>query len=143
MSHALRPRRSSHRIGRTPARTFAFVSAHEPLIAAEAVWSSPAPIDLCVAGPSATARQTAAFAVAGRAVAIVAEPLLAARRAAESDTEFAAREADALLALYTLDTRAALVVWDELESDESEPRVHDESWLLDQAERISRALPLP
>jgi hypothetical protein len=128
--------------GHAPGRTFVFVSAHEPLAAAQAVWSSPVPIDLAVAGPSEAARQTAAFAVAGRPVRMVAEPLLAARRPSESDIAVAAREADALLALYALDTHAALVVWDELNRRPETPAV-DEWWLLDQAERISLALPLP
>jgi hypothetical protein len=128
--------------GHKPLRTFVFVSAHEPLAAAQAVWSSPVPIDLVVAGPSDAARRTATFAVAGRAVRLVSEPLLAARRASESDIALAAREADALLALYALDTHAALVVWDELDH-QPDPLAVDEWWLLDRAERISLALPLP
>jgi len=120
-----------------------FVSALEPLAAAQAVWSSPVPIDLCAAGPSDAARDTAHFAVAGRPVRLVSEPLLAARRVGESDGALAAREADALLALYALDTRAALVVWDELERDGSQPIILNEWWLLDRAERIDLALPLP
>src|SRR5947209_9074432 len=91
--------------GRAPGRIFVFVSALEPLAAAQAVWSSPVPIDLCAAGPSDAARDTAHFAVAGRPVRLVSEPLLAARRVGESDGALAAREADALLALYALDTR--------------------------------------
>jgi hypothetical protein len=119
-----------------------FVSALEPLAAAQAVWSSPVPIDLAVAGPSDAARQTAVFAVAGRPVRMVSEPLLAAPRSSESDIAVAAREADALLALYALDTRSALVVWDKLDHH-PEPHAVDEWWLLDRAERISLALPLP
>jgi hypothetical protein len=128
--------------GHAPGRTFVFVSALEPLAAAQAVWSSPVPIDLAVAGPSEAARQTARFAVAGRPVRMVSEPLLAARRPSESDIAMAARKADALLALYALDTHVALVVWDELEH-QPEPLIVDEWWLLDRAERISLALPLP
>ncbi len=129
--------------GRAPGRIFVFVSALEPLAAAQAVWSSPVPIDLCVAGPSEAARDTACLAVAGLPVRIVSESLLAARRVDESDITVAAREADALLALYALDTRAALVVWDELGKDRPQPIVLDEWWLLDRAERIDLALPLP
>jgi hypothetical protein len=128
--------------GHARGRTFVFVSAFEPLAAAQAVWSSPVPIDLVVAGPSDAARHTAAFAIAGRAVRMVSEPLLAARRPTESAIAAAAREADALLALYALDTHAALVVWDELGHQPDPPTV-DEWWLLDQSERISLALPLP
>jgi hypothetical protein len=131
------------RNGRAPGRIFVFVSAQEPLAAAQAVWSSPVEIDLCVAGPSEAARDTARFAVAGRPVRMVSEPLLAARRAGESDITMAAREADALLALYALSARAALVVWDELEKDGPGPIVLDEWRLLDRAERIDIALPLP
>lgn len=120
-----------------------FVSALEPLAAAQAVWSAPTPIDLCVAGPSQAAQDTATFAVAGRAIRMVAEPLLAARRAGESEIALAAREADALMALYGLETRAALVVWDELGKDQPRPLVLDELWLLDRAERIDLTLPLP
>jgi hypothetical protein len=131
------------RNGHGPGRIFVFVSAQEPLAAAQAVWSSPVEIDLCVAGPSEAAGDTARFAVAGRPVRMVSEPLLAARRVGESDTSIAAREADALLALYALDARAALVVWDELEKDGPGPIVLDEWRLLDRAERIDIALPLP
>jgi hypothetical protein len=137
------PQLNGSRLSRHPAgRRFVFVSAHEPLVAAQAVWSSPVPIDLAVAGPSLAARQTAAFAVAGRPVRMVSEPLLAARRPGESEIAARAREADALLALYALDTHAALVVWDELDP-EPDSLLVDEWWLLDRAERISLALPLP
>ncbi len=124
-------------------RTFIFVGADEALAAAQAVWSARTPVDLCVAGPSQAARDTAAFAVAGRPVNILLEPLLSAAPADERTAETAAREADALLALYALDTRCALVVWDELNGRQPHPVVVDEQWLLATAERISRALPVP
>jgi len=119
-------------------RTFVFVSALEPLAAAQAIWSAPTPVDLCVAAPSRTARETAAFAVAGRPVATVLEPLLAAPREGQTGAARAARAADALLALYALDTRTALVVWDDPETERWLPPVADEWWLLDRAERIGR-----
>ena len=143
MSISLHRGRALHANGRPPGRTFVFVSAHEPLAAAQAVWSAPTPIDLCVAGPSGAARDTAVFAVSGRPVRMVSEPLLAPRGAGESEMAAAAREADALLALYALDTWAALVVWDELPPDRPHPAVVDEWWLLDRAEQIGLALPLP
>jgi hypothetical protein len=121
------------------ARTFVFVSALEPLAAARAVEEAPIGIDLCVAGPSGAARETAAFAVAGRPVRMVYEPLLASPGPGESRSTLAVREADALLALYALDTRAALVVWDELPADRPEFSVVDEWWLLHTAERIDLA----
>ena len=125
------------------ARTYLFVSAIEPLAAADAAWSSPTPIDLCVAGPSGAARNTAVFACAGRPVPIVEEPLLGARRPGESDIELAGRYADALRALYALDTHAALVVWDDLARTAGSPLLLDEGWLLHTAEQIERHLPPP
>src|SRR5262249_45823228 len=124
-------------------RIFVFVSALEPLAAAEAVWSAPTPIDLCVAAPSRVARETAAFAVAGRPISTVFEPLLETPRLNGSVGAHAARAADALLALYALDTRTALVVWDDPEVERSLPPTVDEAWLLEHAERIDRVLPLP
>jgi hypothetical protein len=124
-------------------RTFVFVSADEPLAAAQAVWSAHTPVDLCVAGPSQAARDTAAFAVAGRPVDIISEALLAAAPPNEDAADRAAREADALLALYALDTRCALVVWDELDREQPRPVVVDEQWLVDTAERINRSLRIP
>ena len=72
---------------------------------------------------------------------VVEEPLLGAPPPREGATELAARRADALLALYALDTQSALVVWDELE--ESGPILVDESWLLRAAEQIDEGLPFP
>ena len=124
-------------------RTFIFVSADESLAAAQAVWSAGTPVDLCVAAPSPAARDTAAFAVAGRPVDILSEPLLAAARPTEGAADTAAREADAFLALYALDTRCALIVWDELNGGRPHPIVVDEQWLLATADQISRSLPFP
>jgi hypothetical protein len=131
-----------------PERTFVFVSATEPLAAAQAAWSSPRPIDLCVAAPSPTAHETAAFACAGWRVRMLDEPLLSARWPHENAVDQTARRADALRAVYTLDTRCALVVWDTLDgwaalSSCGTPVVLAESWLLDTAELIERHLPFP
>ena len=124
-----------------------FVSAMEPLGAAQAAWSSPHPIDLCVTAPSETARETGAFACAGKPVRVVQEPLLSARWPGEDEVGQAARRADALRAVYALDTRCALVVWDTLSAwtallpGDAEPIVLEETWLLRTAEQIERDLP--
>jgi hypothetical protein len=124
-------------------RTFLFVSADEPLVAAQAVWSTPTPVDLCVMAPSVAARETVAFACAGRPVRVVEEPLLGAPRPGEGPVELEARRADALRALYALETRSALVVWDELGQGQARPMVFDEAWLLRTAEDIEQHLPFP
>ena len=126
-----------------------FVSATEPLAAAQAAWSSPRPIDLCVSAPSQTAHETAAFACAGWRVRTVEEPLLSARWPGEDGFDRIARRADALRAVYALDTRCALVVWDTLDGwatlspRGTNPVVLDESWLLVTAKLIERHLPFP
>jgi hypothetical protein len=125
------------------ARSYLFVTASEPLAAAQAAWSAPTPIDLCVSGPSAAARDAAAFACAGRPVRIIEEPLLAARRADEDDIAVAGRHAAALRALHALDTRCALVVWDDIAASGHTALVVDDAWLLQTAELIERHLPTP
>ncbi|MFL5953800.1 MAG: hypothetical protein ACJ76I_06805 [Gaiellaceae bacterium] len=121
-------------------RSYLFVTGCEPLAAAQAAWSARAPIDLCVSGPSAAARDAAAFACAGRRVKIVEEPLLAARRPGEDDTALISRHAEALRALYALETWSALVVWDEIAASGQTPLVFDDAWLLHTAELIDRHL---
>jgi hypothetical protein len=123
-------------------RTYLFVSASEPLAAAEALASAPTRIDLCVTGPSAAARETAAFACAGHRVRMVEESRLATRRPHESDHDVARRHADALRALHALDTRSALVVWDQIAPHPGFPLLFDEAWLLHTAQLIERHLPL-
>ena len=96
-------------------RSYLFVSAREPLAAAVALWSwADGPPDLCITSPSPEAQDTAAFAAAGRFVTIFDEPLLARRRPDESWDNFRDRFAQALRIVATYDTRAALVVCDEL-----------------------------
>jgi hypothetical protein len=121
-------------------RSYLFVTGSEPLAAAQAIWSARAPIDLCVSGPSAAARETAAFACAGRRVKIVEEPLLAARRLDEDDITLISRHAEALRALHALDTWSALVVWDDIAGSGQTPLVFDDAWLLHTAELIERHL---
>jgi hypothetical protein len=112
------------------------------LVAAEAVWSTPTPIDLCVSDASIEARDTGAFACSGRPVRVLEEPLLAPRPG-EGTVDSAARWADALLALYALDTRCALVVCHGLLDGRPLPALLDESWLLHTAEQIELHLPVP
>jgi hypothetical protein len=107
------------------------------LLAAEAVWSTPTPIDLCISDASIEARDTGAFACAGRPVRFLEEPLLAPRRGEET-VDAAFRWADALRSLYALDTRSALVVCHGLFDDQPLPALVDESWLLRTAERMER-----
>jgi hypothetical protein len=112
------------------------------LVAAEAVWSTPTPIDLCVSDASIEARDTGAFACAGRPVRVVEEALLAPRPG-EGTVDSAVRWADALLSLYALDTRCALVVCHELYDGQPLPALLDESWLLHTAEQIEQHLLAP
>jgi hypothetical protein len=123
-------------------RSFLFVSAAEPLEAAEAFWSTPATIDLCVSDASIEARDTGAFACAGRPVRVVEEPLLAPRPG-EGPVDSAVRWADALRSLYALDTRSALVVCHGLLDAQPLPALLNESWLLHTAEQIESHLPVP
>jgi hypothetical protein len=82
-------------------------------------------------------------------VRIVEERLLSARLPGEDEVERDARRADALRAVYALDTRCALVVWDTLaimaalSPRGTDPVVLDEAWLLHTAELIERHLPFP
>jgi hypothetical protein len=75
-------------------------------------------------------------------VRVVEEPLLAPR-AGEGTVDSAVRWADALLSLYALDTRSALVVCHRLLDGEPLPALLDESWLLHTAEQIEHHLPVP
>jgi hypothetical protein len=119
-----------------------FVTALEPLAAAQAAWSAETPIDLCVCGPSTSARDAAAFACAGRAVRIVEEALLAARGPDEDDLALVGRHAHALRALHALETSSALVVWDDIAVSGHTVLILDDAWLLHTAELIDRQLRL-
>jgi hypothetical protein len=122
---------------------YLFVSAAEPLVAAEAVrrWAD-GPPDLCLTSPSDVARETAAKACAGHYVQTFDEPMLAGRKPFESTDDFAARYAEALRIVHVFDTRSALVVCDDVFGDQT-PFVLDADGLLDHAGSIERALPLP
>jgi hypothetical protein len=125
-------------------RHFLFVSAREPIGAAAAVWGWAYGLpDLCVTSPSREAHSTASFACAGRLVSIVDEPLLARRAARETAEDFAARFAEALRVVYAFDTRAALVVCDELPPQLEAPFSLDDGGLLRHTDRLEREVPLP
>jgi hypothetical protein len=125
------------------ARSYLLVPSDRPLEATAAMTRAPAPPDLCVKSPSDEARVTADLAFAGRYVRTIDEPLLAGRAETESVADFAWRCADALRALYALDTHSAFVVFDELPGIAETALLLDESSLLWIAERIERAVPPP
>jgi undecaprenyl-diphosphatase len=124
-------------------RSYLFVSAHEPLAAAVALrsWAEGTP-DLCLTSPSPEAQDTGAFA-AGRFVTLFDEPLLARRRPGESWDNFRDRFAEALRIVATYDTRAALVVCDELPDGWATPFVLDDDGIIARAAVLEKELPLP
>lgn len=122
--------------------SYLFVSARDPIAAAEAVarWAD-GPPDLCVTSPSEAARKTGAFACGDRGIPILDEPLLAGRYRGESAAAFGARNAEALRTLNAFDTRAALVVWDDLSQLGDKPVVFEGRDLLRSADAIDGRLP--
>jgi hypothetical protein len=124
-------------------RTFIFVSTSDRNAAARAVANAPGQPDLCVISPSAAARQTAAFAVGGRWVFTVEEPLLAARVPAETGDDVLARLAQALRGIRAYDARLPLIVCDGLDILGATAFVLDEGGLTRLADDFERALPLP
>jgi len=125
-------------------RSYLFVAAREPLAAAAAVWSWPeGPPDLCITSPSPEAQDTAAFASAGHFATILHEPALARRRPMESWDDFKARFAEALLIVSAYDTRAALVVCDQLPDDWPTPFILDGESILRRADLLEGEIPLP
>jgi len=97
------------------AQSFVFVSSFDREAARRAVLGSPREIDLVVISPSDVARRTASYAVGGRWVFTVAEPLLASWVPAESGADVLARLAQAMRGLAAYDARATLVVVDGVE----------------------------
>lgn len=124
-------------------RTYLMVPSDRPLEARAAIAQAPTPPDLCVRSPSAEARLTAELAFGGFYVRTIDEPLLARRGAAESGADFALRCADALRALYALDTQSAFVVFDALTGFGETALLVDEASLLRIAESIERSVPAP
>jgi len=125
------------------ARNYLIVSADQPLGAAAAFQHAPTTPDLCVKSPSPAAKLTADLVFDGRYVPTIDEPLLAGRRPGESAGDFELRCADALRALYALETQLAFVIFDSLPSARDNGLLLDESSLLQLAERIERAVPPP
>jgi len=96
--------------------------------------------DLCVRSPSWEACFTADVGFRARRVRTIDEPLLACRCSGESEADYAWRCADALRALYALDTRKAFVVFDPYVDSVHQPLLLDERALLRLAEAIERAV---
>jgi hypothetical protein len=125
------------------ARNYLIVSADQPFVAAAAIQHSPTPPDLCVKSPSPAAGLTADLVFDGRHVRTIDEPLLEGRRPDESEADFEWRCADALRALYALETQLAFVIFDALPSALDNGLLLDESSILELAERIERTVPPP
>ena len=125
------------------ARSFLFVSSFNPEAARRAVLASPLELDLVVISPSAVARETAGYAVGGRWVFTVAEPLFAARAFAESGADVLARLAQAMRGLAAYDARAPLVVLDGLDVLGASAFTLDEAGLMRSADDLEGALLLP
>jgi hypothetical protein len=125
-------------------RSYLIVTSREPLAAAVAVRSWAAgPPDLCITSPSPVARDTAAFATDGGAITLFDEPLIAQRRPAEAWDDFRARCAEALRVVSSYDTRAALVVCDEVPDRWITPLLLDEQTILELAESLENEVSLP
>jgi len=125
-------------------RSYLLVSAGDPLAAAAAVsvWAD-GPPDLCVTSPSRRAHVAAAVASNGHLVQTIDEPMLAPRQALESADDFAARYAEAMRIVLAFDTRAALVVCDDVPAHWATPLFVDDETLLRSVELTERELPLP
>jgi hypothetical protein len=125
------------------ARSFLFVSSFDPEAARRAVLASPLERDIAVISPSEAARETAGYAVGGRWVFTLVEPLLAAHAFAESGSDVLARLAQAMRGLAAYDARAPLVVLDGLDVLGASVFTLDEAGLMRSADDLGRALPLP
>jgi hypothetical protein len=124
-------------------RTFLFVSASERQAAADAVQGTPARIDLAVTSPTDLARETAAYAVDGRWVHTIDEPLLASRAAAESGADVLARLARAMRGLTAYEAQALLVVLESLDLLGAAIFALDEAGLMRCADDLEQLLPRP
>jgi hypothetical protein len=118
---------------------YLLVSSGRALEAKKTLLEAPMPPDLVVRSPSPEAQLTARIASAGRHVRTIEEPLLARRRAGESLGDFTKRCADALYALYALDTGMALVIVDELPRTRKATLLLDEQSLLHIAESLDQS----
>jgi hypothetical protein len=136
-----RPR--PQRQDREMARSFLFVSSVYPEAARRAVLASPIEVDLAVISPSRAARETWDYAIGGRWVFTVEEPLLAARAFAESGSDVLARLVQAMRGLAAYDARAPLVVLEGLDVLGASGFTLDEAGLMRSADDLERALPFP
>ena len=123
-------------------RTFLIAAAADPHGAAFAVSNAPTPPDLGVVAPSASARETAEFAVGGRWLRMIEEPLLASRVPHESGADVLARLAQALRGLPAFEANAPLVVLDGLDILGASAFLIDENGLAHLADALERALPV-
>jgi hypothetical protein len=125
-------------------RSYLVVTASEPLAAAVAVrlWRD-GPPDLCVTSPSSEAQETAAFASDGHTVTIFDEPLFARRKPVEKWNDFRVRFAEGLRVVSVYDSRAALVVCDEVPDRWTTPLLLDGVSILELAGSLESEVPLP
>jgi hypothetical protein len=125
-------------------RSYLFVTAGERPAAAEAMrfWAD-GPPDLCITSPSEEATDTAEFLLAGAYVPMMSEPLLEACRPWESWDDFTCRFAMGLRIVAAYDTRAALVVCDEVPDGRPTPFALDGESILGRAALLESAVPLP
>jgi hypothetical protein len=122
-------------------RTFLFVSSYNPEAARRAVLDSSLAIDLAVLSPSEAARETAGYAVGGRWVFTVEEPLFMPRAFAESGADVLARVATAMRGLAAYEAQWPLVVLDGLDLLGAAAFNLDEAGLMRCADDLERLLP--
>ena len=128
---------------REQTRTFLFVSALDPEGAARAVTDALTAPQMCVIAPSPRARETAAFALNGRWISVVEEPLLTVQVPAESGDDIIARLTRALRNILASDAASVLVVVDRLDILGAGAFAVDEQGLIRCADDLERLLPLP
>jgi hypothetical protein len=125
-------------------RNYLFVSARQPVAAAEAVESwTDGPPDLCVTSPSERARDTALYACRGRFVPLTDEQLLRRRLPVESADGFEARYAKAVSFVLELDAQAVLVVCDDFPDDWPAPSSADDKTLLRRIRLVEQEVARP
>ncbi len=127
---------------RDMSRTFFLISAADRQAAVRTVAAASVEPDICVISPSATARATAVFAVSGRRVFTLEEPLLAERSLGESGDDVLARLAQALRGISAYDAQCPLIVIDRLDILGATAFVLDETGLMGLADNLERALPV-
>ena len=106
-------------------------------------WAQPADFDGSFIKEYFRMFSPAGYAVGGRWVFTVEEPLLASRAFAESGSDVLARLAQAMRGLAAYDARAPLVVLDGLDVLGASAFTLDEAGLMRSADDLERALPQP